>query len=164
MISILALLATLAAPGPLWQLDADTECTTKVQRLPEVRKGIMLPEAVLEERYTLDGVGRELAGVWVFQGLDPDDHAEISTSVYADRIPVALSSPHKETLAYYDAWRWFPNHVKYRGPVETIAIDVTANVTGHNRVTPRAEGTDTARPHFGVWLIWKCSDAAEGLE
>lgn len=144
-------------PSDFWIVDADTRCQTKVQRLPEVRYGIMRPELVLDERYEVDGKGRELVGVWVFQGVDPDDTLEISTSVYADGIPVALSSPHKETLTYYDAWKWFPNYIKKPGAVGNIVIDVTANVTGPNEVTPRPEGKNTARPHFGIWLLWRCT-------
>ncbi len=142
----------------LWLVNLDEPCQTKIQRLPEVRQGIMIESEVLTERFVIDGKDRVVSGVWIFQGIDPDDKIEMSTSVYANRIPIVLSSPHKETLAYYDAWRWFPNYVKFKGPVSTITIDVTANVTGENNVTPRPEGKDTARPHWGVWILWECAE------
>lgn len=149
MIKLLLLLS-------LWSMDVNTPCDTKIQRHPEVRLGIMQPDLVLTERYIFSGNNRHLAGVWVFQGVDPGDLLELSVSVYADKIPVVLTSPHKEAFAYYDAWRWFPNYVKHTGEVRNVAIDITANVTGENHTTPRAEGVKTARPHYGVWFVWEC--------
>lgn len=140
----------------LWQVDIDNDCHTKLQRLPELRQGIMLPEAVLRDSYTVDGRGRELIGVWTWFGLDPGDKVELDLNVYFDGVPVSMRSPHKPLSLDYEGWRWFPNYGMAPGPIDEVKVDISANVTGHNNSTPRAEGTDTARPHYGVWVLWKC--------
>jgi hypothetical protein len=140
----------------LWQVDLDTPCDTKVQRLPEVRQGIMLSEAVLRDAYEIDARGREVIGVWTFMGIDPGDRIEFDTNVYLDGVPLALRSEHKPLSLDYDAWRWYPNYNIKTGPVARVEIHVVANVTGRNDVTPRAEGRDTARPHWGVWVLYRC--------
>ncbi len=142
----------------LWRVDIDNDCVTKFQRLPEIRKGIMLPDAVLHDTFVIDGKGRELIGVWTWYGIDPGDKLELDLNVYFDNIPVALRSPHKPLSLDYEGWRWFPNYGMKPGPVEKVSVHISANVTGHNTRTPRAEGTDTARVHYGVWGLWECYD------
>lgn len=139
-----------------WIEDFDMPCGTKVQRLPEVRKGIMQLDAVLRDSYIVEARGRTVVGAWVFMGIDPGDRLEFDTNIYLDNVPLVLRSEHKPQSQDYDAWRWYPN-VMVPGPVDVIVIDVVANVTGRNSVVPRQEGTDTARPHWGIWIVYKCS-------
>lgn len=142
-----------------WVIDLDDGCQTKVQRTPEVRKGIMLPDAVLHDAFEINPLGRRVTGVWTFLGIDPGDRLEFDINVYANGIPIVLRSEHKPNSQDYDAWRWYPNYNIVPGAVNKLMVHVVANVTGENHVTPRAEGVDTARPHFGVWVLYACSGA-----
>jgi hypothetical protein len=87
-------------------------------------------------------------------GIDPGDRLEFDTNVYADGLPVVLRSLHKPLSHDFDSWQWYLNQI-HHGPVSKVSIDIVANVTGENSITPRPEGKDTAKPHWGIWLLWK---------
>jgi len=134
-----------------WQIDLNNSEVFKIQHLPLIvyDNGI---EGVFKESFTFTSKW-DIYEIWVFMGLDPGDKVEFDTNIYIDRIPVILRSEHKETLVGYDAWGDGAWKIERKG--RSIRIDILCNTTGNNLITKRAEGINTARPHWGIWFLRK---------
>jgi hypothetical protein len=88
--------------------------------------------------------GRRLREVFIFNGLDRGDVAEVDTSVSVDGVPVFLRSMHKEDVFTFDSWE--SKRVNVVG--QWLRIDILCRTTGPNE---RARHL-ASRPHWGIWL------------
>jgi len=84
--------------------------------------------------------------VFVFNGLDRGDIAEMGTAIYVDDVPIFLRSLHKEDLTTFDSWE--SKYVNASG--SQLRIDILCRTTGVNVILNRL----ASRPHWGIWLYF----------
>ncbi len=132
-----------------WQVDIDNDEAFKLQHLPLIVYGDGL-EGVFRSSYSFTSKW-DVEEIWVFMGADPGDRMEFDTNLYIQGLPAILRSEHKEIDSKYDAWGESPYRVSRAG--RRITIDILCNTTGVNLITPRAEGQNTSRPHWGFWFL-----------
>ena len=124
-----------------FNIDLNNGETVFIQRRPEVvRAGEhnVLGDAFVFPR---DGL-TTLVSIWIFHGLDSGNLAEMDTAIYDGVYPLALRSPHKETLVEFDAWKHYRVDRKL-GHDPLIVVGC------------RAASPKSVRPHWGIYLLWR---------
>jgi len=136
----------------------DDEKEFVVERDPETVKGGS-EEFVLKETFTHKFTEpMDLSRLHVFHGLDRGDIVEMDTEIHADGQTMYTRSMHKETPGNYDAW----DTAEFDGwLIQDIEITVICRVNGKNETLDqqainehRGGNRLTARPHFGIRLVW----------
>jgi hypothetical protein len=140
-----------------WRVPIDNENVTKIELGPIIVQGGS-EALVYNNTYVLGKQGKYLDGIWIFNGLDRGNVVEMDTEVFDGAKPLALRSFHKEYLANFDSWVYYP--------VGRI-IEKEVNVHVLNRTNGKDMIHDetglASRPHWGIYFNWE-PDMDWGLE
>lgn len=98
--------------------------------------------------------------IWVFNGLDRGDIAEMDTEIYdhEDNISLVLRSEHKEWFSHFDAWKVYDVGGEY---VEGLRIVCACRTNGWQlRVINKflsflGLGELKTRPHWGIRILYR---------